>query len=255
MHRHFQSTLILMNIETANCANTLENTLPYDIRIRNVPSESISPHWIVLADCLTTGVNDIWIILSQVWLLSNRKVLLHIQSDDFRKIISKSYNFIKNICVLHTTIFLHTSIQTYKNKDNLGKFNIFYIKNNQTKGGKYAHCAQKDRKVFKINQTKIWKIDHCALKKTRRYSVGRKQQWRNLKRTALLIIVKNSHFDLWSFSNSPCIYHPSLQQWSQWSKNENIIWKVVIFIKIKGVSVQLFKSSTLLFYALKFCSF
>ena len=141
MHRHFQSTLILMNIETANCANTLENTLPYDKRIRNVPSESISPHWIVLADCLTTGVNDIWIILSQVWLLSNRKVLLHIQSDDFRKIISKSYNFIKNICVL----FFHTSRQTYKNKDNLGKFNIFYIKNNQTKGGKYAHCAQKDR--------------------------------------------------------------------------------------------------------------
>ena len=115
-----------MNIETANCANTLENTLPYDIRIRNVPSESISPYWIVLADCLTTGVNDIWIILSQVWLLSNRKVLLlHIQSDDFRKIISKSYNFIKNICELHTTIFLHTSRQTYKNKDNLAKFNIF----------------------------------------------------------------------------------------------------------------------------------
>ena len=109
MHRHFQSTLILMNIETTNCANTLENTLPYDIRIRNVPSESISPHWIVLADCLTTGVNDIWIILSQVWLLSNRKVLLHIQSDDFRKIISKSYNFIKNICVYCTlqSFFVH----------------------------------------------------------------------------------------------------------------------------------------------------
>ena len=126
MHRHFQSTL--MNIETANCAKTeecsLENTFPYDIRIRNVPSESILSHWIVLADCLTTGVNDIWIILSQVWLLSNRKLLLHIQSDDFRKIISKSYNFIKNICVMHTTIFFLDSRQTYKNKDNF-KFNIF----------------------------------------------------------------------------------------------------------------------------------
>ena len=95
-----------MNIETTNCAKSegcsIENTLPYDIRIRNVPSESISPHWIVLADCLTTGVNDIWIILSQVWLPSNRKVLLHTQSDGFWKIISKSYNFIKNICLLHT---------------------------------------------------------------------------------------------------------------------------------------------------------
>ena len=221
MHRHFQSKLW-----------SLENTLPCDIRIRNVPSESISPHWIVLADCLTTGVNDIWIILSQVWLLSNRKVLLHIQSDDFRKIISKSYNFIKNMRILYNIELKKLSSWTFKNKDKLGKFNIFQIKNNQTKSSKNAHCAQKDRKVFKINQTKIWKIDHCALKKTRRYSVGRKQQWRNLKRTALLIIVKNSHFDLWSFSNSPCIYHPSLQQWSQRSKNENIIRKVVSFLKV-----------------------
>ena len=101
---------------------------------------------------------------------------------------------------------------------------------------KNYQSAQRDREVFKINQTKIWRIDHCALKKTGRYSVGRKQQWRNLKRTALLIIVKNSHFDLWSFSNSPCIYHPSLQQWSQWSKNENIIRKIVSFIKVSQFS-------------------
>ena len=133
MHRHFQSTL--MNIETTNYANTeersLENTLPWDIRIRNVPSETISPHWIVLADCLTTGVNDIWIILSQVWLLSNRKVLLHIQSDDFRKIISKSYNFIKNMSILYAAILnkkweiSNISCWTYKDKDTLDTFNIF----------------------------------------------------------------------------------------------------------------------------------
>ena len=36
MHRHFQLTLILMNIETANCARTgecsLENTLPCEYK-------------------------------------------------------------------------------------------------------------------------------------------------------------------------------------------------------------------------------
>jgi hypothetical protein len=57
--------------------------------------------------------------------------------------------------VLYNLELKKLSSRTFKNKDKLGTFDIFQIKNNQTKSSKNAHCAQKDRKVFKINQTKI----------------------------------------------------------------------------------------------------